>query len=73
MEEEDEGGEAQEMFVSSSSLRISYPTLVQLLTGLELVSVLLPWRMNTITIPTLAGDSAASEGPTSKRRIRSST
>lgn len=38
--EEDEGGEAQKMLVSSSSLRMSYPILVQLLTGLELVLVL---------------------------------
>ena len=37
--EEDKGGEAQEMLISSSSLRISYPILVQLLTGLGLVLV----------------------------------
>jgi len=54
--EEGEGGEVQEMFVSSR-LRMSYPMLVQLLTGLELVSVLLPWWMNTITIPTRWGSS----------------
>jgi len=52
--EEDEGGEAQEMFVSSFRFRMSYPILVQLLTGLELVWVLLHWWMNTITIPTFA-------------------
>lgn len=46
--EEDEDGEVQEMFVSSC------PILVQLLTCPELVSVLLPWWMNTITIPSLA-------------------
>jgi len=50
--EEDEDGEVQEMFVSSS--RLSYSILVQLLTRSELVSVLLPWWMNMITIPTLA-------------------
>ena len=37
--EEKEGSEAQETFLSSC-LRMSYPKLVQLLTGLELVWVL---------------------------------